>query len=116
MFDSCPSFQIDGNFGGAAGVVEMLVQSRSSVADDGSEETSVDLLPALPSAWHKCSVKGLCCRGGFVVDMVWKDGVVLNAAVHSRLGGKLTVRCHGASVSIGKSVSYDTTPGQKVLF
>ena len=113
MFDSCPPFQIDGNFGGAAGVEEMLLQSRAIVLDDGSLETVVDLLPALPSAWHSGSVKGLCCRGGFVVDMVWKNGAVVSASVLSRLGGRLTIRCPGASSA---SVSYDTVPGRKVIF
>lgn len=91
LFDTCPPFQIDGNFGTTAAIAEMLVQSGNGV---------IHLLPALPDAWENGSVSGLCARDGFVVDMRWHDHQLVSVTIHSRTGEPCSVEYGGKSVDL----------------
>ncbi|TGX55752.1 glycoside hydrolase family 95 protein [Sphingomonas gei] len=91
MFDAHPPFQIDGNFGGAAAITEMLLQNR------GNE---ILLLPALPEAWPAGSVRGLRARGACTVDLEWRAGRLRHAVLVSAVGGEFRVRLGARSVSV----------------
>ena len=100
LFDTHPPFQIDGNFGGTAGIAEMLIQSHNNV---------IRLLPAVPAAWSRGEVKGLCARGGFVIDMKWNDNKLLEARISSEKGGKCTINY------LGKEMELSLAAGEKKI-
>jgi len=101
LFDLCGPFQIDGNFGASAGVMEMLLQSHETEARDPRKRTHIlTLLPALPKAWPNGSVKGLRARGGFEVDLEWMDGTLTKAVIHSKLGEPCKLSYAGREIEL----------------
>ena len=100
LMDAHPPFQIDGNFGGTAGVAEMLMQSRLQTTDGQQPTAVVELLPALPEAWKDGSVSGLCARGGYEVSFAWKDGKVRDCTVKARQAGTVTLLYNNMSKTL----------------
>ena len=91
LFGLHPPFQMDANFGATAGIAEMLLQSQSG---------EIRLLPALPKEWKDGEVKGLCARGGFVVDMKWEAGTLTDLRVYSKKGGTCKLAYKGQEMAV----------------
>lgn len=109
LFDAHPPFQIDGNFGGTSGYVEMLMQSRLCVTEKGKktvENAEITLLPALPEAWKaEGSISGARARGGYIVDFAWKNGRVTTLTItdnrpSTKQNGIVTLYVNGKKMTI----------------
>ena len=102
LFDFHPPFQLDGNFGGSAGIAEMLIQSH---------EGYINLLPAVSPYWIDGSFTGLCARNGFVVDLVWKNYAPVSVSIKSNIGAKCRIKINCAAVicdgKVVESANYD---------
>ncbi len=103
LFDSHPPFQIDGNFGGTAGIAEMILQSHQGF---------IELLPALPDAWKEGNVRGLVARGNYIVDMSWKDNRITYVRIHSVAGGHCRIMYNGRLVEFNSDAGKDYYPNE----
>ena len=105
LFDDHPPFQIDGNFGGTAGIAEMLIQSHNN---------QLVLLPAIPDAWRTGKVKGLKARGGLTVDMEWDNGKLVKATVYSSIDQTIKIKYNAdvQNIDIKKGQTFPFVPSR----
>lgn len=116
LFDFHPPFQIDGNFGASAGICEMLIQSHTG---------HIKLLPSCPDNWENGEFKGLCARGGFVVDLSWKNKKPIDINILSKNGGVCRIEYPVSSIkengieitfNIENEITlFDTKPNTKYI-
>ena len=100
LFDAHPPFQIDGNFGAAAGIVELLIQSHLSY---------IDILPALPDAFPTGNISGVCARGAFELDFAWENKALTSLSIKSKAGEKCKLRY------MDKTIEFETVAGEVYL-
>jgi len=113
MFDAHPPFQIDGNFGGTAGIAEMMMHSRVQYSGE-SMLTEIELLPALPKIWPNGRIQGLRAKGGFELDIEWREGRLNYAKIRSLLGNLCRVRyagrCYPIQIQKGQEIVWQVPP------
>ena len=98
LLASCPPFNIDGNYGAGAGIIEMLLQSHETKVVDGEEVPIIEILPALPDVWKEGEISGLRATNGFEVDIKWENGALISAHVKSLFGEKGIIRYKGEDI------------------